>query len=57
MIDRIKGWFTETRASDTDYTAVALAAIQAAARGFDGVRATGSYQSALNLIESFGGHR
>ena len=52
IAQRIKSWFTETRASDTDYTAVALAAIQAAARGFDGVRATGSYVSALNLIES-----
>ena len=50
-LERVRGWFTETRASDTDYTAVALAAIQASARGFDGVRSTGSYQAALNLIE------
>ena len=49
---RLRGWFTETRAGDTDYTAVALAALQASARGLDGVRATGSYVAALNLIES-----
>ena len=51
-LDRLRGWFTETRASDTDYTAVALAAIQAASSGVAGVRGLDVYQGALNLIEN-----
>ena len=53
MIGRLRSWITETRAADpVDYTAQQLAAIQAAARVYDGVRATGPYVAALNFIES-----
>ena len=50
MIDRIKGWFQESRAADTDYTAQMIAASFAAARGLDGVRGSAAYQSCVNLI-------
>ena len=54
MIGRIRSWLTETRASDPqlDYTGQLLAAQLAAARGFNGVRASGAYVAALNIIES-----
>ena len=53
MIERIKGWFQESRAADTDYTAQMIAASFAAARGLDGVRGSSApYQSCVNLISA-----
>ena len=52
MIERIKSWFTEDRAADTDYTAQMIAASFAAARGLDGVRGSAPYQSCVNLISA-----
>ena len=51
-LERVRGWFTEARASSENYTTQRLAATLQAASGFDGVRATACYQAALNLIES-----
>ena len=52
MIERIKSWLQESRASDTDYTAQMIAASFAAARGLDGVRGSSAYQSCVNLISA-----
>ena len=52
MIDRIKGWFTESRSAESDYITQLITAQMAAARGLDGIQTTGVYQSALNLIEN-----
>ena len=52
MIDRIKGWFTESRSAESDYITQLITAQMAAARGLDGIQNTGVYQSALNLIEN-----
>ena len=53
MIERIRGCFsTETRAANSDYTAQMIAASLAAARGLDGVRGSGAYQSCVNLISA-----
>ena len=52
MIERIKGWFQESRAADTDYTAQVINASLAAARGLDGVKGSAAFQSSVNLIAS-----
>ena len=51
MIERIKSWFTEDRATD-DFMAQLLAAQLAAASGFATARNTATFQSCLNLISA-----
>ena len=51
MIERIKSWFTEDRAADTDYTAQMIAASFAAARGLDGVRGSGPFHEACRQFD------
>ena len=52
IAQRIKSWFTESRAASQDYTAQLIAATLAAARGLEGVRGSAAYQSCLNLISA-----
>ena len=50
MIERIRALFSPTEKRAENYTEAVLAASLAQARGFDGIRGSAAYRSALNLI-------
>ena len=51
MIDRIRSWFSETRAIGEGYTVQRLAGELLAARGLGGIKSTAAFQGCLNEIE------
>ena len=50
MIDRLRAMFSPTEKRADNYTETFLAGQLATARGFDGIRGSAAYKSALNLI-------